>query len=98
MKTNNNIKNFARRIDEIIPDATPENVKGQCKDIKSDLKNTGKCAMATLTCAGGTAIFMYRTLEDSVMLGLMLSKTETKKIHNAVKNFYNNTPSMTVAR
>lgn len=97
MKTNN-MKNFLKKIDESIPEATSESVKDQCCTIAVDLKNTGKCAMATLMCITGTAISAYTALEDSAMLGLMISKTATKKICNEVKNFYNETPAMAVVR
>lgn len=97
MKTNN-IKNFVKKIDESIPEATQESVKEQCGKIGGDLKDTGKCAMATIMCAAGTAIQAYRTLEDSAMLGLMISKTTTKKVYNEVKSFCDGKPAVAVVR
>lgn len=96
MKTN--IKDFVKKIDETIPEATTETVMDQCKQIGKDAANTGKCAMAALTCIGGTAICAYKTLEDSVMLGMMISKTTTKKAYNGIKEFYAGTPAIAVAR
>ena len=96
MKTN--IKNFVKKIDEAIPEATTETVMDQCAKIGRHAGDTGKCAMAALTCIGGTAIYAYRTLEDSVMLGLMLSKTSTKMVINGAKEYYNATPAMAVIR
>ena len=96
MKTN--IKDFVKKIDETIPDATTETVMYQCVKIGKHAGDTGKCAMAALTCIGGTAICAYRTLEDSVMLGMMISKTTTKKAYDGIKNFYAGTPVIAVAK
>lgn len=81
MKTNK-VMDFARRVDEVIPDATPESVKMQGKLICSDVKQTAICAFATVVCVG-------RTLNDTAELGLMASKTVTKKAITGMSNFYN---------
>lgn len=93
-----NIKNFGRKLDESIPDATAESLKDQCMQIGDDAMNTGKCAVATLMCIAGTAICAYRTIEDTAMLGLMISKTSTKRVFNGLKNMYEDTPAMAVVR
>ena len=99
MKNNTNrIKNFAKYVDERIPDATIDSVKEQGKTIGKDVINTGMCAVATCICA-------TKTLEDTVELGLMITKTTTKHVAKKtneamekVKNFYTNTPAMVVVR
>ena len=96
MKTN--IKDFVKKIDETIPDATTETVMKQCGKIGEDAMNTGAHAIAAIVCIGGTAYSAYKTFEDSVMLGMMISKTTTKKAYNGIKEFYAGTPAVAVAR
>lgn len=87
----NVVMNFAKGIDNMIPEATPENVKKQCRTISEDAKNTGMCLVATCMCGS-------KAVTETAVLGLMVSKTVTKKAFKVAKDWYNNVPSVTIRK
>ena len=96
MKTR--VVNFAKKLDETIPDATPELFKETAANMGKNTKATLKCAGCTAICAVTTTIGAYAVLEDSVVLGLACIKTGAKKTFEVIDEFYKTTNELCIRR
>ena len=79
MKTK--MMNYARTLDEAIPDATTEVVLNKCFNIGKDISGAAVCACASMIMTG-------IAIQDTAELTVIVAKTTVKKTYSAAKNVF----------